>query len=185
MTIWHPTRRLLGFPAWFWVVLPIPFLALGSSLSTFWLPSNLDEPPERDEIFRDPILITRRAEAYRFVPYSEQKGVKPLWNVNIVTSSKQNLKWSRRNYLPGLFRRQASWNYQLTANRFDSDWKNDKLNPLTLPVEQIRRDDGPWCRIRLLRPQGEIPQAQFQERSNRTDSRRQERPLRGALGFST
>jgi hypothetical protein len=139
MAIWFPTRRVLGLPAWFWVVLPIPVLALGSSLSMFWLPSSLDEPPERDEIFRDPVLITRQGEADRFVPFSEQKGVKPLWAVSVITSARYNLEWSRRNYVPGLFRRQASWTYELTANRFDPDWKDDKLNPLTLPAEQIRR----------------------------------------------
>jgi hypothetical protein len=138
MAICFPRRRVLGLPAWLWVVLPIPLLALGSSLSMFWLPSSLDEPPERAEIFRDLVLITRQGETYRFVPFSEQKGVKPLWAVSVITSARYNLKWDTRHYLPGLFRRQASWTYELTANRFDPDWKDDKLNALTLPAEQIR-----------------------------------------------
>lgn len=139
MAICFPTRRILGLPAWLWIVLPIPLLALGSSLWMFWLPSSLDEPPERAEIFRDLVLITRQGEAYRFVPFSEQKGVKPLWAVSVITSARYNLKWDTRHYLPGFFRRQASWTYELTANRFDPDWKDDKLNPLTLPAQQIRR----------------------------------------------
>jgi hypothetical protein len=73
MAICFPRRRVLGLPAWLWVVLPIPLLALGSSLWMFWLPSSLDEPPERAEIFRDLVLITRQGRLTGSCPSASRR----------------------------------------------------------------------------------------------------------------
>jgi hypothetical protein len=139
MAVFSPTRRLLGLPAWLWVVLPVPLLALGSVLGTVWLPSKLSEPPERSEILRNVVLVARQGDSFRFVPMEEQKGVKPLWAVTTIINDNGSVQWTTYRGLPGLFRRRSRWTYELTANRFDHDWKDDKKDPLTLPPEEIRR----------------------------------------------
>jgi len=139
MAGWFPSRRILGVPAWLWVMLPIPLLGLGSVLWKVWLPSKLPEPPVRADVFREPLLVARDGDSFRFVPFGEHKGVKPLWAVNVALHDEGSVHWETHYFLPGFFRRDSRWTYELTALRFDDDWKGDQESPYILPVEQVQR----------------------------------------------
>ncbi len=134
-----PSRRVLGLPAWLWVVLPIPLLALGNMLSSFWLPSKLAEPPPRAEVFREPVLVARDGASFRFVPFGQHKEVKPLWAVNVIVQDMGTVRWESHFFVPGLFLKESRWTYELTSHRFDDDWKGDKENPFMLPAEEVRQ----------------------------------------------
>ena len=135
----HPTRRILGIPAWFCVALPIALLVLGNLLWKIWPPSKLAEPSTRAEIFREPIFLTRDGTSFRFVPFNDSKNVKPLWAVTVVIQEKSNATWNNPYFLPGLFHRESKWNYELTTTPFGSEWKPNSENPATLPAEEMRR----------------------------------------------
>src|SRR3954451_23241581 len=106
-----PSRRVLGLPAWLWLVLPIPLLALGNMLPSFWLPSKLAEPPLRAEIFREPVLVARDGASFRFVPFDHHKEVKPLWAVSVVIQDVGSVRWESHDLVPGLFLRESRWTY--------------------------------------------------------------------------
>lgn len=139
MAAWFPTRRVLGLPAWFWVVLPVPLLWYAGSLWRVWPPTKLAEPPARAEIFRELVLVAPEGDSFRFVPFGEHKGVKPLWAVNVSLRDSGTVRWRSRYFLPGLFERESRWTYELSSHRFDDDWKGDKVHPFALPDEQLRR----------------------------------------------
>jgi hypothetical protein len=139
MAGFFPSRRLLGLPAWLWVLLPVPLLALGYLLPKVWPPTDIAEPPLRAEVFREPILVAREGDSFRFVPYGEHMGVSPLWEINVVRRSSESLHWTRRYYIPGLFRMEGRWTYGMAAYRFDGDRKGDAENPVTLPEDQARQ----------------------------------------------
>jgi len=134
-----PSRRVLGLPAWLSVVLPIPLLGLGNSLSSFWRPAKLVEAPSRAEAFREPILVARDGASFRIVPFGQHKDVKPLWAVTVIVRDTGSVRWESRYFVPGLFLKESSWTYGLTSQRFDNDWKGDKENPFMLPAEQLRQ----------------------------------------------
>jgi hypothetical protein len=135
----YPSRRVLGLPAWFWVVLPIPLLVLGNMLWKVWVPSKLSEPAERREVFRELVLVTRDGDSFRFVQANEPDIGKPLWSVNVVLHDTATVHWQTHYILPGLFHRESRWTYDLDAHRFDANWKGDNENPFIMPAEQVRQ----------------------------------------------
>ncbi len=84
-------------------------------------------------IFRDPVLVTREKDTYRFVPFTQSKGVAPIWAMSLTVHAWSQISWSSHGVIPGLFRRSGRWTYELSATRFDPGWKDDKRNPFTLP----------------------------------------------------
>jgi hypothetical protein len=82
--------------------------------------------------------VAREGDSFRFVPFSEHKGVKPLWAVTVTIYDTGDVRWETYYFLPGFFRRQSRWTYELTALRFDSA-KDDKDGPFILPVEQVHQ----------------------------------------------
>lgn len=137
MRRFSPSRRLLGVPAWIWVILPIPLLAMANSLWKVWPPSKLAEPPQRSEIFREPILVARDGRSLKSIPFRESKGVKPLWDVNVIVNEKSTLSWDKGRWIPTLFRRTSHWSYELTAHRFDSDWKGESANSFAMSATEV------------------------------------------------
>src|SRR3954451_4592205 len=71
MKRFYTSRRLLGIPAWLWLIVPVPLLALGNVLWKGWPPGQLTEPAERGKFFREPALLARDGESFRFVPFGE------------------------------------------------------------------------------------------------------------------
>ena len=146
MAVFSATRRLFGLPAWLWLVLPVPILALASWLAFASatgpfgsVSTSLSEPPEKSEVLRRPLLVTRQGDSFRFVPIEEQKGVKPLWVFGAITTENYKVQWQSHGFFPGLIHRRSRWTYELSATRFDPDWRDDKKDLLTLPAEEIRR----------------------------------------------
>lgn len=139
MVIVFPSRRVLGLPAWLWVVLPIPLLVLGNMLWRFWPPSKLAEPSQRAEVFHEPILVAREGMAFRFVPFAQHKGVKPLWAVTADVRDTGSVSWEGHYFVPGLFLMESRWTYELASYRFDDNWKGDKEDPFSLPAAELRQ----------------------------------------------
>jgi hypothetical protein len=93
MANWYPARRILGFPAWLWVALPVLLLWLGNLIITkndsrapdsdLLLPSKPEEPSDRREVSREIrfLLVVRDGDSFRFVPFSDRKHGTPLWQV--------------------------------------------------------------------------------------------------------
>ena len=148
MANWYPSRRILGFPAWFWVVLPI-LLLLGNLLITKYdltapdwdlrLPSGLAEPSDRSEVLREALFVVRNGESFRFVPLSDRKRGTPFWRVWTVMCQTDEYFSRGENYLTAaVVRREVHWSYDLEARRIDGG-DGDKENPSELPPEQIRQ----------------------------------------------
>ncbi|MBI3406967.1 MAG: hypothetical protein HY040_01240 [Planctomycetes bacterium] len=134
-----PSRRVLGMPAWVWVIVPVLLILLGNMLWKIWPPSKLDEPTDRSDVFRESILVVPEGESFRFMPFSEHKGVKPLWAVTVAVHEKNSVSWDSYYGITGLFRRESRWTYELATHRFDVDWKDDKESSFALSAEQVRR----------------------------------------------
>lgn len=83
--------------------------------------------------------MVRDGESFRFVPFKESKGVKPLWSVNFVVHDRGSVSWNTDSIVPKPIRRESRWTYELATLRFDPDWQADKDNPLSLPDEDVRR----------------------------------------------
>jgi hypothetical protein len=165
MANWYPSRRILGSPAWLWVLLAVPLFLVanlpgpkGADLDDW---SKLEEPSYRGAIALERIVVAREGDSFRFVRPSEENALKedarydrrkvPLWSVNVVLSNhEENFSCEASNILPGLFHRESRWTYALKSARVDYgwfweqrmngvDWKGDEENPFELPSEQVRR----------------------------------------------
>lgn len=134
----HPYRRLFGMPMWFWVVLTIPLLVVGNMLPQWWAPVSLAEPKERSLIFQTMLLVTSEKDGFRFVPFGEHEGVVPLWHFTCRVHETSNIHWETKFLIPGLFVRKSNWNYELTACRFDKEWKDSKNHPYMLSDKQVQ-----------------------------------------------
>ncbi|HEU5117371.1 MAG TPA: hypothetical protein VFT74_12075 [Isosphaeraceae bacterium] len=134
-----PGARLLGLPAWFWVLLPIPLLSVGLVMPWMWPPGPLSEPIDSSKLFADPVLVTPANGSYAFVPFDRHQGVKPLWAINLATAAKQDRRWRSVGVVPGLVHRSASWKYELSGIRFDKGWQDEVGVSALLSSEVVRQ----------------------------------------------
>ncbi len=134
-----PDARLVGLPAWFWVLLPIPLLSLGLMMPWIWPPGPLSEPLDPSRLFADPVLVTPVDGSYAFVPFDRHRGVKPLWAVNLTTTARQECVWGSLGVVPGLMLRSAAWEYDLSGMRFDRGWQDEVGGSVFLPADVLER----------------------------------------------
>jgi hypothetical protein len=139
MAFRFPARRILRLPARFWVVLPFSLIGLGYAAGMLWPPDTIAEPPDRARIFREPILAVRAGNSFRIVSVADQQGIKPIWAVNVNVMDIGNVSWETHSFVPGLFRRESRWIYDLTAHRDDADWRSEPAATFILPEEGLSR----------------------------------------------
>jgi len=113
-------------------------LALTISLGAFFPPSKISEPPERAEVFAEPVLIAPTENGFRFLTFRESKGIAPLWAIGVEVHETAQTDWRVKDLMPGLIHRSSRWTYSLTSNRFDEGWQRDKSHPFSLPDETLR-----------------------------------------------
>jgi hypothetical protein len=123
--------------AWFWILLPIPLFAVAFILPFAWPPSELAEPPLGYRLFygKDKVLVTKSDEGFRFVPFGNHESVNPLWAVGYGVISEQRTSWRPITFLPGFFKREATWSYKLSAVKY-SNGTEESLSSTDL--EQLR-----------------------------------------------
>jgi len=132
MSRFYPMRAVLGLPAVAWPILSVVLILLAWALPA---PRKLAEPPEREAIFREPILVTPAGGKFRFVPFAEHAGVAPLWAINVSVREDFSVGSSMRSLL--FYQRQSRWTYALATNRLDYGWQTAKEHPFTLSQEEI------------------------------------------------
>jgi hypothetical protein len=168
MAIWYPSRRILRFPAWLWVVSAILLFLLVNVLmdaDIYLTSSKLPEPPERNAITSERIIVAHKGALFRFVPaaqydaeeadlrrtFRDNPKIEPRWGVYVEQFNEQeDYSCGASSFVPGLIHRESRWTYDLRATRADYGWwmevrkngihwKGDKENPFELPPEQIRK----------------------------------------------
>jgi hypothetical protein len=99
-------------------------------------PKSVPEPPERLQIFGDPVLFTPAGDSYRFVTFGQHQGVTPLWALTTTIMEQTKVTWSSGRaesashgsfrVTPGFYQLCGRWTYSLFANRFGEKLPSDK-----------------------------------------------------------
>jgi hypothetical protein len=134
----NPSRRLIVFPAWAWLLFPPVLVLLAYMLG---VPRPLSEPRERADLFSPVILVARDGDSFRFVAWGSHQGITPLWAMTCLirenTKTERSFAWGSVSKL-GFWKLAGKWQYDLASLRFDKDWKSGK-EPLSLPPADLIR----------------------------------------------
>jgi hypothetical protein len=105
-------------------------------------PLRLPEPPEREAIIREHLVVAREGGSFRFVPRSEYEDsfpsvpandprrMVPQWSVypEQMRDRKESVSCGASYFIPGLIRREARWTYVLKTNRIDRGFYIERRN---------------------------------------------------------
>ncbi len=133
-------------------------------------PSGLPEPPQAAALFHQPVLLTPDGGSYRFIEFGKHTTIVPLYAVSRMVTAHQSvtrtLGWNAGDVSLGFFHQHADWQFALSTNRFDSQWKStadgavslsdtevEKLRPLII-AELNRREESRGERLQRLLEHG-------------------------------
>jgi hypothetical protein len=134
----HPSRRVLGLPAWAWCTAAVVLLATANVVAAPGPGSQIDEPGDRHDVTTHLDLVTRDANGLRLVPFEQSRGVAPLWAITLQTTATTTAAAHSNWFIPGLVERSGRWTYEMTSNRIDAGASDDRTNPPALTPDQLR-----------------------------------------------
>jgi hypothetical protein len=128
-------------------VLKVPALIWVSTCLFFWIaaltlppPEELEPPDELEVIFRAPVLVAKRKDAFAFELVDQKTKVKPVWYVMpSLREQEENpvqwqFGWDGRRFNLGFYRRHSKWTYTLVLY----DYPKAKNPPLELSAENMK-----------------------------------------------
>jgi hypothetical protein len=120
-----------------WFLFPLLLVMFAYFLGT---PGPLPEPKDREDLFSPVLVVARKGDSFRFVPWDDPQGASPLWAVNCTTFSHNETTWrlgvgGQTEF--GFWKRSGKWKYALSATRFGKHWKPG--DPVLLPAEDVER----------------------------------------------
>jgi hypothetical protein len=114
-----PSRRFLGAPAWLWLLLPFLLVV---SVKLMGPPGPLSEPSEVIQMWQGGLLVTKTNNSFRFVPFGQREGRKPLWWINRTIEQRTSVEWPigplAGSVHLGFYKRTTKFHYSLASQPF-------------------------------------------------------------------